>query len=685
MFRNMSLGMKIGGTVGVVLFLLGVMAVWSVLGLGSVVNNAEEVIEGNKLRSNIVQKMVDHLEWASQVNQLITNDQVTSLNVQTDPHKCAFGKWYYGEERKEAEKLVPHIKEPLAELEEHHNLLHASAVEIKEVFHQTDEQLSSFLFEKKGDHLNWTHAVKNALLSGKASDMTMQMDPSQCALGKWLASSEAAELMKKNHRLTTIINKIHEPHRHLHESARSIKNYLGKKQVDQARNYYQQNTEKYAKKTLEIIDEAIAVNNEELEGMHAAQDIYSIKTTPSLENVKKYLEKVVSLTNEHVMTDEEMLKAASSTRNAVILFSVIALVVGSILAFFISSSIVKAMTNVITGMRSGSEQVASASEQLSSSSQSMSEGASEQASSLEEVSSSLEEMASMTKQNAENAKQANGLASEANGAANQGMESMVKMSNAIGKIKTSSDETAKIIKTIDEIAMQTNLLALNAAVEAARAGEAGRGFAVVAEEVRNLAQRSAEAAKNTAELIAEAQQNSENGVSSSEDVGKALDQITESVKKVTILVAEVSAASDEQSQGIEQVNNAVAQMDRVTQQNAANAEESASASEELSGQAQNLNAMVESLVSIVGGRTKTSIAPSGDTRYQTSKIKSSTQPKASTSIHQMLHHHTPALAKENRRIPDKEKKAHTLVSTVGNEVQPSTVIPLDEDNELRQF
>ncbi|MBK8803475.1 MAG: HAMP domain-containing protein [Fibrobacteres bacterium] len=237
-------------------------------------------------------------------------------------------------------------------------------------------------------------------------------------------------------------------------------------------------------------------------------------------------------------------------------------------------------------------QVSNASQQIASGSQNLAQGANEQASSLEQVSASLEEMSSMTRQSADNALAAKNLSGEADTNTKQGSEAMVRMSSAINKIKESSDQTAKIVKTIDEIAMQTNLLALNAAVEAARAGEAGRGFAVVAEEVRNLAQRSAQAAKSTADMISESVRNADDGVKIVVDVAGSLDKIAVSTRKVNDLIAEIASSAKEQSQGIREVSEAVSQMDKVTQQNAANAEESASASEELSSQAEELSGMV---------------------------------------------------------------------------------------------
>lgn len=198
----------------------------------------------------------------------------------------------------------------------------------------------------------------------------------------------------------------------------------------------------------------------------------------------------------------------------------------------------------------------------------------------------------MTKQNAANAREAQTLSEGARQSATKGMESMRRLSEAMERIKASSDATARIVKTIDEIAFQTNLLALNAAVEAARAGDAGKGFAVVAEEVRNLAMRSAEAAKNTAALIEEAVKNANDGVAHNEEVLKNLEEINGQVNKVREVMGEIAAASEQQSQGIEQVNVAVEQMNQVVQQVAANAEESAAAAEELNSQSAEMRGLV---------------------------------------------------------------------------------------------
>lgn len=272
-----------------------------------------------------------------------------------------------------------------------------------------------------------------------------------------------------------------------------------------------------------------------------------------------------------------------------------------LLSLGITLSITRPLNRVILALSSGADQVNDAAAQVSSASQDLAAGASAQASSLEETSSALEQMAAMTRTNAENSKEANGLAGQARQAAHDGDRSMIQLNEAMAGINESSGKISKIIKVIEEIAFQTNLLALNAAVEAARAGEHGKGFAVVADEVRNLAQRCAQAAKETTGLIEDAVSRSRQGGQVAADVGKSLAAIVGDVSKVSDLVGGISKASEEQAQGVDQVNTAVSQMDKVTQANAAGAEETASAAEQLSSQAQTVKSMVNELVAIVRG------------------------------------------------------------------------------------
>ncbi|MDF2596020.1 MAG: methyl-accepting chemotaxis sensory transducer, partial [Clostridia bacterium] len=250
------------------------------------------------------------------------------------------------------------------------------------------------------------------------------------------------------------------------------------------------------------------------------------------------------------------------------------------------------LNEVMNNISSASEQVASGAKQLSDSSISLSQGATEQASSVEELTASLEEIASQTNTNAENANQVNRLAETAKLSAAQGNKQMKEMLLAMDEINDSSSNISKIIKVIDEIAFQTNILALNAAVEAARAGQHGKGFAVVAEEVRNLAARSANAAKETTAMIEGSIKKVEAGTKIANQTAADLGEIVEGVAKVAKLVGDIAAASNEQAAGISQVNQGIIQVSEVIQTNSATSEESAAASEELASQAEVLQRQV---------------------------------------------------------------------------------------------
>jgi methyl-accepting chemotaxis protein len=270
-------------------------------------------------------------------------------------------------------------------------------------------------------------------------------------------------------------------------------------------------------------------------------------------------------------------------------------------SWFFARSIGKPLRATVAVLSSGAAEISGAANEVANASQQLASGSSEQAASIEETSSSLEQMASMTQQNADNAAQADSLMREVRQVVDSANNSMAELKRAIDTINSASDETAKIIKTIDEIAFQTNLLALNAAVEAARAGEAGAGFAIVAEEVRNLAMRTAEAAKNTTSLIEGNMSNIKNGSNLVTATDEEFSKVQASAEKVAELISEIAVASTEQSEGIGQVNQATTEMDRVTQQVAASAEESAAASEQLSAQAETMQGVVSGLRSLVEG------------------------------------------------------------------------------------
>ncbi|MDD2179786.1 methyl-accepting chemotaxis protein [Acidovorax sp. D2M1] len=256
------------------------------------------------------------------------------------------------------------------------------------------------------------------------------------------------------------------------------------------------------------------------------------------------------------------------------------------------SAMQKALTGVVATVRSGADGVATASSEIAQGNSDLSSRTEQQASALEETAASMEELASTVKQNADSARQANQLAVNASTVAVQGGEVVGHVVNTMRVINESSKKIADIISVIDGIAFQTNILALNAAVEAARAGEQGRGFAVVASEVRNLAQRSASAAKDIKALIDNSVTEVERGTSLVDQAGTTMTEVVAAIRRVTDLIGEVSAASNEQSQGVAQVGEAVSQMDQVTQQNAALVEESAAAASSLNTQAQQLQQAV---------------------------------------------------------------------------------------------
>ncbi|MGL1936894.1 MAG: methyl-accepting chemotaxis protein [Fibrobacterales bacterium] len=335
----------------------------------------------------------------------------------------------------------------------------------------------------------------------------------------------------------------------------------------------------------------------------ASRIMFDTKYHSDVKSIMAPIDNFFSLLNERTSLIVKDFKDEASTRLTFVFVALIALAISIVIAVMVNKKIlVDALSIVVKKLMGISNQVTIAANQVTQSSQTLAQGSSEQTASLEETTAALNEMASMSQKNAENSHQAQTVASDAKITALTGQKSMDAMKAAIHAIQSSSQETSKIIKDINEIAFQTNLLALNAAVEAARAGEAGKGFAVVAEEVRNLAQRSAEAAQNTADKIEESMKNSDNGVAILNEVASSFEEISQRTEKVDTIISEIAVASNEQTTGVNQVTESMLQIEKINMTNSASAEESAGSAEELNAEASNMQSIVDELASLIGNK-----------------------------------------------------------------------------------
>ena len=614
-WKDLALSRKLGTGFGAVLVLLIIVGGLSIIGINTVQNKIGYAKQGTQLSIEILQRQIDHLNWAGKVGAIFTDPNAKELDVELNPHQCAFGKWYYGEGRSRAETVLPQINQPLADIEGHHSNLHQSAQKIKALFVKADTALPAFFAEKEIDHLLWSTKLQDDILL-EHNNVDVELDFTKCRLGHFLYGEKATQIANQSPELKTLIEKIKVPHQQLHEAGKMVKNALNSNDIDSAKNSYQTYVLPALAKTREFLSLMRGQAEKDIRGWEEAGRVYAQDTSAHLENVQKILNQLSGISKEAASAAiSDSFNVADKTETSDIIVTLIAILAGIVFAVLIARGITRPLQSVIDSLnkiakgdltadskivqkdevgqlaeaqrymvekimdvviqvQAASANVTSGSEELSSTSEALSQGSTEQASNLEEITSNMEQMGSNINQNADNAINTEDITRQVVLDAEEGGRQVQDTVEAMKDI-------AEKISIIEEIARQTNLLALNAAIEAARAGEAGKGFAVVAAEVRKLAERSGQAAKEIGER-------SINSVDIAEKAGEMLKKMVPVIRKTAELVQEISAASKEQTSGVDQTSRAILQLDQVVQQNASSAEEMSSTAQELASQAQQL-------------------------------------------------------------------------------------------------
>ncbi len=657
-WKDLRIGKKLGAGFGVVLLLLALIGGYSYYGLTHVGHLANEAEENEHANEFILLKEIDHLKWMAKLSDLFLKEEVTTVMVQTDDHKCGFGKWLYGEDiknmmahDKELATLVEAIKEP-------HRKLHESAMNIKDTYVAFDATLTTLIAERWIDHLVWIKNLNNAIMTGK--EFKGGLDPTKCAFGKWYHAYKAT-----NPTFESLLKEWEQPHERLHKSAQEIVQAMAAGDQELANKVYREET----MPALSVLDAAynktMAWIDATLDKQEAATGIFHTDTFAALGEVQQVLGKILKHFDKKAKNSyEQMHRAMNNTVLYVNIASVIAIMLGIFAALMITRGIVNPITKgvdfatkmsdgdltqslildqkdevgilaktlnsmgsnlrqMFKDIAGGVETLSSSSTELSAISQQMSSGAEQTsgksntvASAAEEMSANMTTVAAAAEQASTNADVIASSAEEMTATINEIAQNTEKartisgdavsqttsVSERVGSLGNAAQEISKVTETITEISEQTNLLALNATIEAARAGEAGKGFAVVANEIKELARQTAEATGEIKSRIDAIQDSTSSAITDIEQIPQVINDVNELVSTIATAVEEQSVTTKEiasnvaqASQGMQDVTENVTQSSGVAGDIAKDISEVNQAAAEMSNSSSQVNISADEL------------------------------------------------------------------------------------------
>ncbi|MCG8702298.1 MAG: methyl-accepting chemotaxis protein [Bacteroidales bacterium] len=340
-WNDLKLLSKFSVAFGVVIFLLVIVAIWGIIRINGIVVNAEEIIDGNRLRAELERKYVQHLHWTQHVNEFLTNDEINELNVQLDHTRSEFGKWLHGEGKENAVKLAPELEPYLEKMVEPNRRLHELAAEINEVYKEADRELSAYLREEKTNYLIYAHRVKDVAVNAvRVDNINVQKDPKLSEFGKWLYADETKQLVKENPGLAKVFDQMGEAHNHIHERVHTMEKYFRRNRIKEGKTYYMTQIKPEVYVLLEGMDVVIEWNDQKLSGIEEANRIYSIEVLPIVTAMKGMFNDVIEKSKDVILTDDVLLTKSNNARLGIITFSIIAIIVAIIMAIIMSRGII---------------------------------------------------------------------------------------------------------------------------------------------------------------------------------------------------------------------------------------------------------------------------------------------------------------------------------------------------------